>query len=126
MSAETALYATLTGAAPVTALVGETVNGNPNYRIYSDDVPQEKVLPAVAFSRMETTPVMTIHTSDVIAAQALEEVWCMATTRAGAEALADAVKNAIATAGFTMIDKRFERDPANDIYSTVFTYSVWE
>jgi hypothetical protein len=48
MSAETELYAALSGAAGITALVGS--------RIYPDAIPEEVALPALVFSRQATEP----------------------------------------------------------------------
>jgi hypothetical protein len=119
MSAETTTYSTLSGAAGVTSLVST--------RIYPDFVPQEKTLPAVAITRINTEFINTIHNATPLGAFVELEVWCMASTRAGANALADAVTNAIAAAsGFMLKNRRPEVDMENSIYSTVLTVEFFE
>jgi hypothetical protein len=119
MSAETSTYSTLSGAAGVTALVGT--------RIYPDVVPQEKALPAIAIARTETEFINTIHNAAPLGSFVELEIWCMAETRTGAEAVADAVKAAfIATTGFMLKNRRPEFDAEHQVYSTVLTVEFFE
>ena len=113
MSAETVLYSTLSGASAVTALVST--------RIYPDLVPQDSTLPCVAFQRVSTEPVMTIHSAVPIAEEVTLEVACMSTSRVAADALADAVRNAAGAAGFSQLDRRAELDPENSLWATILT-----
>lgn len=113
MSAETVLYATLTGSAPVSALVAT--------RIYPDLVPQEAALPCVAFSRVDTRYLTTIHTATPLGQDAVLEVACMATSRTAADALADAVLTAAGGAGFTALSRRAELDAENNLWAAVLT-----
>lgn len=117
MSAETVLYATLSAAAGVTAIV--------NTRIYPDQVPQEAALPAIAFARAETEFVNTIH-GDTVAKRATLEVWCMAPGRAAAEALGDAVESAGRAAGFMPSGRRPEFDDEAETWAAVLTVDYWE
>jgi hypothetical protein len=110
VSAETALYSALSGAAPVTAIVGSA--------IYPDIAPQEVSLPCIAFSRTDTQYINTIHGS-AAASIATLETWCMATGRADAEALADAALSAAQAAGFTAIGRRTELDVESEVWATV-------
>lgn len=48
MAAEKVIYALLTGAGPVTALVGD--------RIYPMQIPQDAVLPAIAYEHVDANP----------------------------------------------------------------------
>lgn len=92
MTAETDLYTALTGAAGVTAIVST--------RIYPDLAPQEVATPCIAYSRTGTEYITTIHSSVPLGSIATIEVWCMATTRTTADALAVAVETAAGAAGF--------------------------
>jgi hypothetical protein len=116
MSAETLAYSTLSAAAPVTALVGT--------RIYPDFVPQEKTLPALAIARAETEYINSIHSNVPLGSIATLGIWCMAATRAEAEALADVVVTALSA--FTMLNRSPEFDADSEVLATVLTVSVLE
>jgi hypothetical protein len=118
MSAETVCYATLSGAAPVTAITGE--------RIYPDFVPDDKTLPAIAMNRMATEYVNTIHTNAAVASNVTLEVWCMASTRSGAEQLGDVTDSALSSGGFLALDRRPEFDVESETFAVVITVSVWQ
>jgi hypothetical protein len=111
MSAETELYAALSSAAGVAALAGEA--------IYPDIAPQEVALPCIAFQRIGTEYINTIHGA-VAAATATLEIWCMAGSRSEAEALADASLAAV-TGAFSMSGRRTELDAESDVWATVLT-----
>lgn len=112
MSAETVAYDLLKNAVPVTSLVST--------RIYPDFVPEEKTLPAVAIARANTEPVNTIHSHVPAGALVTLEIWCMASTRAGAEALADAVLAALT--GCEEVQNRTpEFDAEAGVFATVLT-----
>lgn len=114
MTHEESLYAALTGSAGVTALVAS--------RIYPDAVPQDINLPAVAFTRTSTEYLPTIHNLIPVAETATLEVWCMAETRAGAEALASACVAAMGPAGFEMQSRAAQPPDAEmAVQSTVLT-----
>lgn len=117
MSAETTLYATLSGAAGVAAIVAA--------RIYPDVVPQDAALPCVGFARAETEYTATIHTAAPVAEDAFFDISCMATTRSGADALADAVVAACGAANHTVLARRADFDFDNQIYATALSVSVF-
>lgn len=113
MSAETELFDALTEAAPVAALVST--------RVYPDLVPQDQALPAIGYARLSTEPVTTIHSSAPVMERVTLEVACMATTRAGADALATVSQTALAAAGFRAVDRRAEIDVEHSFTATVLT-----
>lgn len=106
MSAESTLYGWLDAAAGLAALVGE--------RIYPDVIPADQPLPAVAYARTNTEPVVTIH-GTIPASFVPMRVECWAATRAAAEAVADAVVAAIVANGevITNRDVLFDADSGN-------------
>lgn len=113
MSAETDLYAALSGAAAVTALVST--------RIYPDVVPADVALPCIAYTRTETEFVTTIHSARPVAETAFLEISCMAESRAAAEDLGDKVRNAAGDAGFAPVGRRAEFDPENEMWAAVLS-----
>jgi hypothetical protein len=113
MSAETELYDALTEAAPVAALVST--------RVYPDLVPQDQALPAIGYARLTTEPIGTIHSSAPVVERVTLEVACMASTRTGADALADAAATAMGAAGFRAVDRRAEIDPEHSFSAAVIT-----
>lgn len=113
MSAETVAYAALSAAPAVTGLVSS--------RIYPDFVPQEKTLPAVAINRAATEYITTIHASTPLGAIATLEVWCMASTRSAAEALATAVVATLAAAQFSITNRAPEFDAETEVFAAVIT-----
>ena len=117
MSAESDLYAALSGAAAVTAIVGSGSSA----RIYPDVVPHDRQIPSIAYARVGTEFVGTIHTGAPAAQRAQIEIACMSTKRADAETLADAVLTAVGLAGFYPLDRRAELDTENNLWATVLT-----
>jgi hypothetical protein len=113
MSAETELFDALTDAAAVAALVGT--------RVYPDLVPQEQALPAIGYARLSTEPIGTIHSCAPVMERVTLEVACMASTRTGADALADVASVALGAAGFRGTDRRAEIDPEHSFSATVLT-----
>lgn len=98
MSAETELYATLSAAAGVTALVAT--------RIYPDIVPQDADLPAIAYQRTATEFLNTLHGGAPLGHTATLEITCVAESRPGANAVANAVVTALAGTDFLAIDQQ--------------------
>ena len=113
MSSETVLYSTLSAAAPVTALVGT--------RIYPDVVPQDILGAAIAYLKVGTESLTTIHTNVPVASFTTLEVWCMAGKRADAESVALAAVNALGAVYFNLLDRRAEFDPDQDLWASVLT-----
>ena len=116
MSAETQLHAALAAYAPLSAVV--------DTRIYPDFLAQKIVLPAVVYQRAETEYVTTIHDGTSHGERVSMEVWCLHTTRIGAEELAELVEGAIVD-DFVPTDRRPEFDPDDLTFSTVVTCAVW-
>jgi hypothetical protein len=102
VSAETVLYSTLSGAAPVSAIVGTN--------IFPDAAPQDLDPPFIVYNRIGTEPTTTIH-GTVVATKVAIEVLCLAETRAVVEGLADAVVTALIAAGFEYLDRSGEFEP---------------
>ena len=111
MSAETELYAALSAAPAVTALVST--------RIYPDAVPQEQVVPSIAYARTDTEFVTTIHSGIPAAQFATLEVVCMAEARDIADAIADAVLDALGAAGFVVLARAQDFDADKNLWGTV-------
>lgn len=91
MSAETELYAVLSGSSGLTALVGT--------RIYPDILPEETSLPAVVYSRTGTQPIATIHGGNCGEFADLQ-ISAWGKTRVSASAVADQVDVALQNAKF--------------------------
>lgn len=89
MSAETELYALLSSAAGLTALVGT--------RIYPDAIPEDAVLPAVVYARTSTEPVLSVS-GQKFAETARLSVSAWAKTRTAAAAAADQIEAALLAA----------------------------
>jgi hypothetical protein len=119
MSAETQLYAALTGAAGLAALVSA--------RVYPDVVPLGVALPAVAYLRAETEYSPTLHgTIWPGSTRAVMDVACVATTRSSAEAVADAVVVACLAATHMVTSRAMQFDAETDLYAVTLSVDVWE
>jgi hypothetical protein len=116
LSAESIIYAALSGGAGVTVLVGD--------RIYPDVLPQGKPLPAIVYARTDTEYLRTIHSNVAIETEVTLEAWCFGDTRPDAEALADAVEPALAAGALISVGRRPEFDADTDTYSSVITCTV--
>ena len=90
MSAETDLYTMLSTGPALASLVGS--------RIYPDALPEKCAYPAVIFSRAGTEPVNTIHSTSAGAFVSFS-ISGWARSRAEADAVADAIEEALNTAG---------------------------
>lgn len=117
LSAETLIFGTLTANGPLTALVAT--------RIYPDFLSQEITLPAIVTQRVESEYVNTIHTGAAAATRITMDTWCLAATRIGAEALADAVEVALPAGLFVLTDRRIEFDPDTETFAAVVTSKIW-
>ncbi len=113
MSAETELYAALSGASAVTALVST--------RIYPDVVPQEQTVPAIAYARTDTEYLTTIHSAVPLGQFVSLEVVCMAEARDDADAVADAAITALGAAAFVLLTRAQEFDNDRLLWGTVFS-----
>lgn len=112
MSAETALYAALSGAAPVTAIVA--------LRIYPNEIPEEQDVPAIAYERVATEPFNTIH-GTTVAETADFEITCVAEDRDVADDLADKAKAALLAATFMFTSRAQLMDGGQGLWGTVLS-----
>ena len=96
MSAETQLYAALSGRAALTALVST--------RIYPDAIPENVTLPAVVFVRASTNPTYTIG-NVLVCEEVRFAITAWAETRTSAEAIADQIRLALDGAGNPISDR---------------------
>jgi hypothetical protein len=129
MSAETDLYAALAADATVAGLVAVPGVSPTELKIYPNVAPQDVDLPAIVFARPNTEHINTIHGGAPIGATVTQDLWCMSTTRAAADQLADAAESALGTAGFLLTGRRAEIDPDDPdriIWATVLTVDVNE
>lgn len=117
MSAETIIFSTLSGDAPLTAVVGD--------RIYPDFLTQEIVLPAIVTERDDTNFVTTIHSGTVLGSQVFMNVWCLSETRIGAGAVADLVELALPAGGFLLAGRHNEFDEETKTHATVIRCAIW-
>ena len=119
MSAESTLYAALSGWAGLTSLVST--------RIYPDEVPLSVALPAVAWLRESTEFNPTIHgTITPGSTKALMDIACVAETRPSAEAVADQVVAACMAGAHYVTDRSMQRDPDTNLYAVTLRVDVWE
>ncbi len=110
MSAESELYAALSGHAPLTALVST--------RIYPDAIPEDKALPAVVFSRAGTDPVFTVH-GLAVAETVRFQIAAWGATRTAAQTAADAVQGALNAAKFPPVNRSSAFDGELGLYADV-------
>lgn len=108
MSAETELYAALTGRAGLVALVSD--------RIYPDAIPESRALPSVVFIRSSTAPTYTIG-----GALACEDAHFMITSwaesRASAESIADEISAALTISGNPIVDRSGGYDAETGLFA---------
>lgn len=117
MSAETALFTLLAASAGVGALVAD--------RIYPDTAPQDVERPLVVYGRSGTDIERTIG-GTVVATRTTLQVSCYADTRAGAEAVADAVDTALTTSAFDWVGRSGGFDPEVLVYVATVTVVHYE
>ena len=116
MGAESIVYAAL-NVGSVTALVGQN--------IFPDVLPQDKDLPAVVYSRAETTYLTTIHSMAVLGSDVTVEVYCMGLTKTAADGLADVVEVALAQAQIRLTGRRPDYSEETATFATILTCEVW-
>lgn len=119
MSAETDLVAALVAASGVATLVGA--------RVRVDRAEETDALPFVAISREATEPYTDISSGAILASLVTLDVYCIAATRAAADALAAAVTTAVcAVPRQSVAGRRAEFDPEAGLMTTVLTVTWWE
>ena len=97
MSAETDLYAVLSGYAQLTALVST--------RIFPDAIPEDKALPAVVYGNEGETPEVCLN-NDITATATRFRIAAWGTTRTAAAAVGDQIVAALIADGVPY-DNRF-------------------
>ena len=117
MSVETTLYATLSSAAGVTALVST--------RIYPDVMPEGVAFPAVVFSRSGTDPINGISGAKFGATVEMA-VATWGKTRTSADAVADAIEAAIPPSGFYLSGRASAYDPETGLFATTLSLSFFD
>lgn len=115
MSAETTLVSVLEQSAAVDALIHK--------RIFPDIVPMGEEIPAMSYVRTDTEFVRTIHSAAPIGSTASFELTCVATTRADADALADAVELALSAGGFQVMNRSAAVDLETDLWAAILSAS---
>lgn len=116
MSAESELYAALAARAGLTALVST--------RIYPDAIPEDSDLPAVVYQRANTSPITTIG-GVVIVEEVRFAISAWAKTRTSADAIADEIAPALATAGNPYADRSTGYDPEVGLHAVTVEVEWW-
>ena len=109
MSVATDFFTLLAASAGVGALVAD--------RIYPDTAPQDVERPLIVYDITAVNPTYTIHGALALLETQLRAA-CYASTRAAAEALADAVTTAVNGSGFELTDRSGGYDPDSLVYNT--------
>lgn len=119
MTPEQYLYDTLRNDAGVTAIASD--------RIFSDQTPEDVSLPCLVIARVGSAEFETALSGEVLAERVAQEVHCFSTSRSGAEALCDAVVQAIESARFEPTNRVGEQDKASeeDIELTILSLERW-
>lgn len=89
-------------------------------RVFSDWVPHERDMPAIAITRMGNTEfVTTIHSGVPLRSEVNLEITCHHITREDAIAVGDLAMQALGNAGFTMSDRFDDVDVEKGVYACV-------
>lgn len=116
MSPEELVVATLNAAPAVTALVGD--------RIFPDEIPQERSLPAIVYRRAATDPRFTLN--DTLAAtRALMRLSCWSTSRLQAETIGDAAIAALVAQKIMPVGRDGFSDPETGEEAALLEVEVW-
>lgn len=111
MSAESDLYAALSGSLPVTSLVGT--------RISSDAPDQGAATPYVFYERVDTDVISSLHDGTPIAEITRLNLVCYGAEREDAEDLGNKAVTAVTAAGFIYTGRQGEYDPETKFYAAV-------
>lgn len=117
MPAETAVYAALSGHAPLVAIVGT--------RIYPDVLPEDCIYPAIVFSRERTDPYYTVSGAYLGADVGLQ-VGCWSNSRTQADAVALASIAALAASGMPHQGQNAGYDAESALYASAIEVEVFE
>lgn len=116
MSAEQTLY----DALRTDPILSSMVDG----RIYPDFLPDVVDRPALVYHRTSTTYFPTLD-SIMDVERAEFDVMCIANTRSGAEACANAASDALIIAGIMPSARSHEYDPESGASITILSVVVW-
>lgn len=115
-SAETDLYAALSGRAALTALVGT--------RIYPDAIPEGSLLPAIVYQRSSTTPTTTLL-NVTVAEEVLFAISAWSETRTSCESVADEVVAALAASSNPYANRSTGYDPEVGLHAVTVECDWW-
>ena len=116
MSAETDLYAALSGRASLTALVGT--------HIYPDAIPEGDTLPAVVYQRGGTEPITTLQ-NQTVAEQVRFGITAWSKSRITADAVADEIVTAISGASNPLADRSSGFDSEMGLHAVTVECEWW-
>lgn len=116
MSAETDLYAALSGRAALTALVG--------LRIYPDAIPEDDDLPAVVYQRSGTEPITTLQ-NITVAEHVTFGITAWSKTRIAADAVADEIVTALSGANNPLTGRSSGFDSEMGLYAVTVECDWW-
>lgn len=115
MSVSDDLFALLSTAAGVTALVGQ--------RIYPDALPEKAAYPAIVYAA--ATPEIERLLDGTIATQRVElSLGCWAPTRTAADAVGDAVTDALAGTAFYLQRRDAAFDPETGLFAALLAADI--
>ena len=117
-NAEQAMFAALSGASAVTALVGT--------RIYPVTIPAGKSLPAITYFRVSGTPERRLNNGGSSGQRVRVQVDCWATTYAAAKSAAAAVQTAAIAAGFAFVQDRDLHEEDLNIFRVSMDFMGWQ
>ena len=117
MSAETEVYAALSGHAGLTAIVAA--------RIYPDVLPEKTTYPAVVFSRESTNPIRSIS-GHYFGADVSLQIGCWGNTRTEADAAGTQAEAALIASGMFPRGKNSGYDPETDLYASIIEVEILE
>jgi hypothetical protein len=123
VSAETDLYSILVSDASVMSYVAVSGVSPEEGRIYPDVIPDRVTLPAISFQRVGGEYVQTIHDLPPSSELPTFEIVCVANTRAEADALGDAVQDAI-SGDFVLLSRSSEQDFEQNLWAAIIGAST--
>ena len=117
MSAETEVYAALSGHVGLAAIVST--------RIYPDVLPEKTTYPAVVFSRESTNPIRSIS-GHYFGADVSLQIGCWGKTRTEADSVGTQSEAAMLQAGMVIKGKNAGFDPETELFATVIEVEILE
>lgn len=117
MSAESDVYAALSGSSGLTALVGT--------RIYPDVLPESATYPAVVFARSKTERILSISNVDYGSDVSIQ-VSAWAENRTSCDAAAVAIDAALVAAGIYPVGRQSGYDDDAGLHASVIEVQILE